>query len=163
MGTPAITIIKNSLHDGREVKVAQIYRHFDGYPSEHGRDIANALIAASRREPETWKSFGREYTRSRLNNRNWGQSFLMFLCAADADLEFIGAESEPYSCNYVYEVVGDYDELGGKWEIGSVDYLERVQVRVSTDYPCADSNRQIFYGNAVDFNRWVHEGGVVEL
>ena len=45
MSTPAITILKNRVFDWeanekKDVTVAKFYRHWDGYPTGHGADIA---------------------------------------------------------------------------------------------------------------------------
>jgi hypothetical protein len=47
MGTRSITVVKSRWHPEDEYTVnATIYRHWDGYPAQHGADLARFLLAA---------------------------------------------------------------------------------------------------------------------
>lgn len=62
MSTPAVTILKNRVLDWetnekKDVTVAKFYRHWDGYPTGHGADIAMALLNASLTERKKYIRF----------------------------------------------------------------------------------------------------------
>ena len=156
MGTHAMTIIKNremtfddnwQPNGSHDVEVARFYRHYDGYPSGHGDDIANSLLNAADTKPiETMWGFSEQ-----LNNRNWCQHFFKELCKRDIDIEFIGHDDNCY-CDYTYVVTGDYANYGGKINIDGATYLSRITVDV---YAGSENDTKIFSGNADKFIDWI--------
>lgn len=62
MGTSAITILKNRVLDWetkeqKDVTVAKFYRHYDGYLTGHGADIAAAIVNAACTERKKYIRF----------------------------------------------------------------------------------------------------------
>lgn len=135
MSTPAVTILKNRVLDWdtnekKDVVVAKFYRHYDGYPTGHGSDIAMALLNAALTEHKKYTLFdGKECDKAVLNNRNWCQHFLKELCKLDMDIEFVGNDENFYS-DFTYVITGEYDNFGGKVDIDKLDYLNRINVKV---------------------------------
>jgi hypothetical protein len=43
MGTRSLTVFLETNNDNTETEIAVLYRQFDGYPEEHGHDLANLL------------------------------------------------------------------------------------------------------------------------
>lgn len=156
MGTPAITILKNRVLDWetkeqKEVTVAKFYRHYDGYLTGHGADIAAAIVNAACAERKKYIGFnGKEYDRSVLNNRNWCQHFLKELCKLDMDIEFVCNDENIYS-DFTYVITGDYDNFGGKVDIDKMDYLNRINVKV---YEGDESEQLLFDGNGLEYLGW---------
>ena len=156
MGTNAVTILRNhemtfdnnyNINGSHDVEIASIYRHYDGYPSGHGKDIANSLLCAANTEPiETM--FG---TRKQLNNRNWCQHFLKELCKRNIDIEFIGNNANYYR-DYTYIITGNYANYGGKISIDGTTYLNSIIVDV---YEGFENDIKIFTGNADSFIEWI--------
>ena len=73
--------------DWSDAIAEQFYRHWDGYPTGHGADIAMALLNASLTERKKYIRFdGKKCDESVLNNRNWCQHFLKELCKQDIEL-----------------------------------------------------------------------------
>lgn len=156
MGTPAITILKNRVLDWdtnekKDVVVAKFYRHWDGYPTGHGSDIAMALVNAALTEHEKYTRFdGKECDKVVLNNRNWCQHFLKELCKQDIDIEFIDADKKLFS-DFVYVITGEYDNFGGKVGIGKIDYLNRINVKVY----CGDEQGELLFdGSGLEYLSW---------
>lgn len=158
MGTPAMTIIKNremtfddnwQSNGSHDIEVARFYRHYDGYPSGHGDDIANSLLNAANTKPveTSWGTVCEQ-----LNNRNWCQHFFKELCKRDIDIEFIGHDDDCY-CDYTYVVIGDYANYGGKINIDGATYLDRITVDV---YAGSENDTKIFSGNADKFIDWIN-------
>lgn len=156
MSTPAVTILKNRVLDWetnekKDVTVAKFYRHWDGYPTGHGADIATALLNASLTERKKYIDFdGKECDRSVLNNRNWCQHFLKELCKQDMDIEFVGNDANFYT-DFTYVITGEYDNFGGKFDIDNVDYLNRINVKV---YSGDENDELLFDGNGFDYLNW---------
>lgn len=156
MGTPAITILKNRVLDWetnekKDVTVAKFYRHWDGYLTGHGADIAKALLNASLTERKKYISFdGKVGDRSVLNNRNWCQHFLKEFCKLDTDIEFVGNDANFYT-DFTYVITGEYDNFGGKFDIDNVDYLNRINVKV---YSGDENDELLFNGNGVEYLGW---------
>ena len=154
MGTRCVTIFKNrqvkyvydsgngSFHeDGFEsVELFRMYRHWDGYPSGNGMDLANAIIAAD-------KGNGK-------NNRNWAACMLAALFTGYNDYEIEGHDDEHGDLDYLYVVEGDYANYGGK---GAVDKLP-VTISVwdfgwdiDSRYDSVLDGEPIFSGTAYEF------------
>lgn len=156
MGTPAITILKNRVLDWetnekKDVTVAKFYRHYDGYPTFHGRDIAMALLNAAFTEHEKYTRFdGKECDKSVLNNRNWCQHFLKELCKQDMDIEFVSTDEKFYS-DFTYVITGEYDNFNGKFGIGKIDYLNRINVKV---YSGDEHGELLFDGSGLEYLNW---------
>lgn len=154
MSTPAHIILKNRYGDGSEVEVARFYRHWDGYPSGTGVDIADALVCAARNA----------HGDPQRTNRNWAQHFLRALCVVDAEIELV---DEEHICGgeYAYVVVGDYDDFGGKSSLSESDYLDRIRIDVyadtgslfSDDYIIAEDKRK-FSGNVFELINYIERG-----
>lgn len=160
MGTPAVTILKNRVLDWetnekKDVTVAKFYRHWDGYPTGHGADIAMALLNASLTERKKYISFdGKKRDKSVLNNRNWCQHFLKELCKQDMDIEFVNADDSIYG-DFTYVITGECDNFGGKLDIDNVEYLIRINVKVY----CGDEGDELLFdGNGFDYLEWKHLG-----
>lgn len=158
MGTPSVTILKNRILDletneKKDVTVAKFYRHWDGYPTGHGADIAMALLNASLTERKKYIRFdGKKCDKSVLNNRNWCQHFLKELCKQDIDIEFVNTDTKLCS-DFVYIITGEYDNFGGKFDIEKVDYLNRINVKVY----CGDEQGELLFdGNGFDYLEWKH-------
>lgn len=156
MGTPAITIIKNRVLDcdtneKKDVVVAKFYRHWDGYPTGHGNDIAVALANAALTEHKKYTCFdGKEYYKAVLNNRNWCQHFLKELCKQDIDIEFVDTYKNLFN-DFVYVITGEYDNFGGKVDIDKFDYLNRINVKVY----CGDEQGELLFdGSGLDYLGW---------
>lgn len=154
MGTSAITIIKNRVlnwdtKEKEDVVVAKFYRHFDGYPSGHGADIASALADASITKPNDYIGFdGMRREENVLNNRNWCQHFLKELCKKDMDIEFTSTDDDIFT-DFTYVITGEYANYGGKEDINSDEYMDRINVKVyyGDDY-------LLFDGSAKDYASW---------
>lgn len=160
MSTPAVTILKNRVFDWetkekKDVTVAKFYRHWDGYPTGHGADIAMALLNASLTERKKYIRFdGKKCDKSVLNNRNLCQHFLKELCKQDMDIEFIGND-ENLCGDFTYVITGEYDNFGGKSDVDNVEYLIRINVKVY----CGDENDELLFdGNGFDYLEWKHLG-----
>lgn len=156
MGTPSVTILKNRILDWdtdekKDVVVAKFYRHWDGYLTGHGSDIAMALVNAALTEHKKYTRFdGKECDKTVLNNRNWCQHFLKELCKQDIDIEFIDADKNLFS-DFVYVITGEYDNFGGKVGIDKFDYLNRINVKVY----CGDEQGEpLFDGSGLDYLNW---------
>ena len=156
MGTNAVTILRNremafddswNINGYHDVEIARFYRHYDGYPSGHGEDIANSLSCAANTEPfeTSWGS------REQLNNRNWCQHFLKELCKRDIDIEFI-SHNDNYYRDYTYIITGNYANYGGKIGIDGATYLNSITVDV---YEGSENDTKIFAGNADRFIDWI--------
>ena len=156
MSTPAVTILKNRVLDletdkKKDVTVAKFYRHWDGYPTGHGADIAKAQLNASLTKRKKYIRFdGKECDRSVLNNRNWCQHFLKELCKLDMDIEFIGNDENPYS-DFTYVITGEYDNFGGKFDVDKLDYLNRINVKV---YDGDGHGQLLFDGSGLEYLGW---------
>ena len=156
MSTPAVTILKNRVLDletneKKDITVAKFYRHWDGYPTGHGADIAMALLNASLTKRKKYISFdGKVGDRSVLNNRNWCQHFLKEFCQLNTDIEFVGNDANFYS-DFTYVITGEYDNFGGKFDIDNVDYLNRINVKV---YSGDENDELMFNGNGVEYLGW---------
>lgn len=156
MSTPAVTILKNRVLDletdkKKDVTVAKFYRHWDGYPTGHGADIAAALLNASLTKRKKYIRFDGEVgDRSVLNNRNWCQHFLKEFCQLDTDIEFVGNDANFYT-DFTYVITGEYDNFGGKFDIDNVDYLNRINVKV---YSGDENDELLFNGNGVEYLGW---------
>lgn len=158
MGTPVVTILKNRVLDWKtnekkDVTVAKFYRNYDGYLTFHDRDIAMALADAALAEHKKYTRFdGKECEKSVLNNRNWCQHFLKELCKQDVDIEFIDADTKIFSY-FVYVITGEYDNFGGKFDIGETDYLNRINVKV---YCEDEQGKLLFDGSGLEYLNWKH-------
>ncbi len=144
MSTPAMTIVKNHVIDHKgshDVNVMKFYRHWDGYPSGHGFELAKALMRASGKS---------------VNNRNWAQHFMSAFLDADTDypvdVEFIGPDdSTDYGQCYTYVIIGRYEDLGGKHSITPEQYRENVIIKV---YMGNLNGTLLFAGDANEFMAW---------
>lgn len=156
MGTPAITILKNRVLDWdtnekKDVTVAKFYRHWDGYPTGHGADIAMALLNASLTEHKKYIRFdGKKCDKSVLNNRNWCQHFLKELCKQDMDIEFVNVDDSIYG-DFTYVITGEYDNFGGKSDVDKLDYLNRINVKV---YDGDEHGQLLFDGSGLEYLGW---------
>lgn len=155
MSTPSVTIIKNLVLDWgtnekKEVTIAKFYRHWDGYPSGHGADIASALVDAALTKPEKLMIGDEEYVRAMLNNRNWCQHFFKELCKKNIDIEFVDADDKIYA-DYTYVITGEYANYGGKLNIDAEDYLNGINIKV---YRGDEGENLLFDGNAGKYVEW---------
>ena len=167
MSTNAVTILRNremtfddkyNINGSQDVDVARFYRHYNGYPSGHGNDIASSLLFAANTESFE-KAFGsvrellnnRNWFREQLNNRNWCQHFLKELCKRDIDIEFI-SHNDNYYRDYTYIITGNYANYGGKIGIDGATYLNSITVDV---YEGSENDTKIFTGNADRFIDWI--------
>lgn len=155
MSTPSVTIIKNLVLDWgtnekKEVTIAKFYRHWDGYPSGHGADIASALVDAALTKPEKLMIGDEEYVRAMLNNRNWCQHFFKELCKKNIDIEFVDADDKIYA-DYTYVITGEYANYGGKLNIDAEDYLNGINIKV---YRGDEGENLLFDGNASKYVEW---------
>lgn len=156
MSTPAVTILKNRVLDWetnekKDVTVAKFYRHWDGYPTGHGADIAAAIANASLTKRKKYTRFdGKECDKSVLNNRNWCQHFLKELCKQDMDIEFVNADDNIYG-DFTYVITGECDNFGGKFDIDKLDYLNRINVKVY----CGDEGDELLFdGSGLEYLGW---------
>ena len=155
MSTPSTTIIKNlvldwATNEKKEVTIAKFYRHWDGYPSGHGADIASALVDAALTKPEKYMFCDEEYVLAILNNRNWCQHFFKELCKKNIDIEFVDADDKIYA-DYTYVITGEYANYGGKLSIDAEDYLNGINIKV---YRGDEGENLLFDGNASRYVEW---------
>lgn len=155
MSTPSVTIIKNRVLDWdtdekKEVTIAKFYRHYDGYPSGHGADIASAIVDAALTKPKKYMVLDKEYVRAMLNNRNWCQHLFKELCKKDIDIEFVNADDKVYA-DYTYIITGEYANYGGKLDIDAEDYLDSINVKV---YHGDEGDDILFDGSAKEYAEW---------
>lgn len=156
MSTPSVTILKNRVRNWKtneqeEKIIAKFYRHYDGYPAGHGRDIARALGNAATTDHKKYIRFdGKECEKVVLNNRNWCQHFLKELCKEDIDIEFV--DNDDKLCgDFIYVITGEYGNFGGKVDVDKHDYLNRINVKV---YRGDEQEEPLFNGNGLDYLNW---------
>ena len=142
MSTPAVITLRNA-YDKDHADVADIvhiYRGSDGYPSVGGRDIADAILAASRRPPRK-SDYG--FTIS----AGWAQRVLAELCTCDGRLEFLDKDHLP-SNSFEYIVTVDYADHGGEGYLGEREFLDRIGIE------CLRKGVVLFTGDVEEFAAW---------
>lgn len=145
MGTRCATIVRQITDYGTDQKVEELlrfYRHWDGYPSGHGMDIATSCIAAN--------------DDRNLNNRNWCQHLMARLFAASADMEVEPKGAWHGDIEYLYAITGYYAAFGGK--VG----IDRLPVTIEVwsskwDVPYGTTMRKepLFRGTPQEYIEWV--------
>lgn len=148
MGTRCATIVYQNTdygNDKTEIKeLFRFYRHWDGYPSGHGKDIAAAILAAE------------HHYKDDLNNRNWCQKLFSFLFSCDADMEVEPAGTEHGDLDYLYVIMGWYAAYGGKEGINGLPVALAVY-RMDWDqsYVEAMAGEALFKGTASEYMDWI--------
>lgn len=144
MGTRCVTIFRNvqrnwQTDEEERVELLRFYRHWDGYPGGHGRDIAWAIQAANDDEGK--------------DNRNWAQHVLAHLFSADADMELEGHDDEHGDLDYIYVVDGRYANYGGKHEVDEFAVMMSIYRchYGAASYDDVFSEEPIYEGTAGDF------------
>lgn len=151
MGTRCETIVCQRYYTSPEEfkteELFRFYRHWDGYPEGHGKDIAAAMLAAE------------HHYKNSLNNRNWCQKLFAFLFSRDADMEVEPPNATEWGdLDYIYVIIGDYDGYGGKYGIDHMP-VHLAVFRAGWDEPYAEtlSNEPLFKGTATEYLDWLEE------
>lgn len=145
MSTPAVITLRNAYDkDHAEVaEVVHIFRGSDGYPSVGGKDIADAILAASRRPPRK-RSYGSyEFTSS----AGWIQRVLAELCTCYGRLEFLDKD-HLLSSSLEYVVTADYSDYGGEGYLDESEFLDRISIE------CRYKGIVFFTGDVETFAAW---------
>ena len=150
MSTRCATIVyQNSVYANGTTKTDELfrfYRHWDGYPSGHGLDIAAAMLTAE------------HHYKGELNNRNWCQKVFSILFTCNADMEVEPAGVEHGDLDYLYVIVGGYAAYGGKEKVDKLPAVMAVY-RMEWDQPYAEAMKgePLFRGTASEYMEWLKE------
>ena len=150
MSTRCATIVYQNTQYGNgkseTEELFRFYRHWDGYPEGHGKDIAAAILAAE------------HHYEGKLNNRNWCQKLFAFLFSRDADMEVETAEDEHGDLDYLYVIMGDYAAYGGKMPVDKLPVAMAVfRMHWDESYDTALKGESLFKGTATEYLDWLEE------
>lgn len=150
MSTRCATIVyQNTQYGGNEHKTEELfrfYRHYDGYPEGHGKDIAAAMLAAE------------HHYEGQLNNRNWCQKLFSFLFSCNTDMEVETAEVEHGDLDYLYVIMGGYAAYGGKMRVDKLPVAMAVyRMHWDEPYETALKGEPLFKGTATEYMEWLNE------
>lgn len=147
MKTSAKIILKNLYGDESEAFVAGMYCPTGGAPRLCGKRVAQAARLAALTPGEI--RYGVEVPV--LNNRNWAQHFLRALCDAGMDLQFLDEKQlDSYIADYVYTVVGEYDDFDCVEALDADGYLSRLSMECFS----RAKDAPVFLGAVKPFSDW---------
>lgn len=157
MSTSCMTIVRQRTFenetDYKTENLFRFYRHWDGYPEGHGKDIAEAVLAAEERympKPDSYSYY------DCLTNRNWCQRLMRFLFENETDMEVMPVDGESFCVSYVYIIEGDYADYGGKHSVENLPVTIAVYEAWRTGNYEA-TGKSLFKGTAVEYMRWLEE------
>ena len=146
LSTRCVTIVRQRTYwdkDNPEIEeLCRFYRHCDGYPEGHGRDIADAILESSDHAP---------YCES------WSQNVLAKLFAKNACMELEGHDARHGDLEFIYVIEGSEHRYYGANEADEV--LMHVYSGWDSSYDDFMSEKHpIFSGHADEYIEWLVGG-----